>query len=86
MPETPKLFVKNNFSLCSNFYAKMQGFVFPGIDRPATGMKSVHREYPAHRSVSGGRQSKCVMSPSNAGMVAETIERRNKHWYLFLLL
>ncbi|ONI04557.1 hypothetical protein PRUPE_6G328100 [Prunus persica] len=82
MPETPNLFVKNNFSLCSNFYAKMQGFVFPGIDRPATGMKSVDREYPAHRSVSGGRQSKCVMSPSNAGMVAETIERRNKHWFV----
>lgn len=59
----------------------MYGFSFPGLDKPTTGMKSVDRGQDLARfSVSGGRQNKCVISPANASMVAETIERRNQNW------
>lgn len=69
------------FSLFILLKHKMYAFVLPGHDKATAGTKNADGENLGQFSVSGGRRNKCVITPANVGMVAETIERRNQNWY-----
>ncbi|KAF8388053.1 hypothetical protein HHK36_026719 [Tetracentron sinense] len=45
------------------------------------GRKSLDRERPSRRSVSGGKRNRCIIFPANVCITAEALERRNQSWF-----
>lgn len=42
-------------------------------------------EYLSHGSVLGGKPNRCVIYPPKSSIVAESLERRNKDWFVLIL-